>query len=301
MLASTMELRHLRYFVAVAEEENITRAALRLRISQPPLSRQIKDLEEELGVALFEHGTRSIRLTEAGEEFLGEVRAILKQVDCAVMRLTSKHAGRNREIHVGYAPSLTVKILPLALRRFEARMPGVRVHLHDMTTEEMLAGLGNARLDVALVIGNNLKPSKTLQFENLARFAVCVALSRDHALSASKGIQLRQLAGERLIAYAREGYPEHHTWLGEIFGAIKRRPRVREEYDSSASMIAAVEAGRGIALVQDGFQELAAGRVVVRPVEPPPAPLLLAIAYRKKTDCAMTGSFLLSAREAWGG
>jgi DNA-binding transcriptional LysR family regulator len=300
MVAEIMELRHLRYFVAVAEEQNITRAAERLHISQPPLSRQIKDLEDELGVALFEHGTRSIRLTGAGVEFLGEVRGILKQVDCAVMRLTSKHAGRSREIHVGYAPSLTAKALSLALRKFEARIPEARVHLHDMTTVEMLAGLSGDRLDVALIIGNKVKSPKTVEFEKLASFPVCIALSRDHPLVAAKGIQLQQLAGERLIAYAKSGYPEYHGWLAGIFAAIKKRPQVREEYDSSSSIIAAVEAGRGIALVQDGFQEIAAGRVVVRPVEPSPAPLLLAIAHKKGASCPMKDTFLLSAREAWG-
>ncbi len=298
MLGGGMELRHLRYFVAVAEEENITRAAARLRISQPPLSRQIKDLEENLGVTLFERDARAVRLTAAGAEFLDEARAILRRIDRSLARFTAKYGGTNGGIHVGFAPSLTTRILPLALRKFEAAMPGVRVHLHDMTTEEMLKGLCEDRLHVALVIGNKIKPPGTLRVEELARFAVCVALGRDHALAVSPEIGLRQLAGERLIAYSKNDYPEYHTWLKETFGTIRRRPKISEEYDSSAGVIAAVEAGRGVALVQEGFEEAAGRRVIVRPTNPTPSPFVLAIAYKRSGLCPIGRAFLEAARGA---
>src|SRR3954470_620087 len=105
-----MELRHLRYFVAVAEEQNVTRAAARLHVSQPPLSRQIRELEDELGVKLFERTARSIEITEAGRIFLQEARAVLQRVDQAIGTLKAVTGGKNRNIHVGYAPSLTVEI-----------------------------------------------------------------------------------------------------------------------------------------------------------------------------------------------
>src|SRR5262252_5778937 len=107
-----MELRHLRYFVAVAEEQSVTRAAARLHVSQPPLSRQIRDLEDELDVALFDHGAKSVRLTEAGKVFLSEARAILRRAGEAVETVKAVANGHRGEIHVGYAPSLTVEILP---------------------------------------------------------------------------------------------------------------------------------------------------------------------------------------------
>src|SRR5215469_4655911 len=125
-----MELRHLRYFVAVAEEQNVTRAAKRLHVSQPPLSRQIRSLEDELGIALFQHSAKSVRLTEAGRIFLQEARAVLKRADEAIETVKAVAAGRRGSIHVGYAPSLTVEILPRALRRFQDSDPGVQVHLH---------------------------------------------------------------------------------------------------------------------------------------------------------------------------
>src|SRR5436189_6129045 len=114
-----MELRHLRYFVAVAEEQNVTRAAARLHVSQPPLSRQIRDLEDELGIALFEHGAKAVRLTEAGRVFLIEARAALQRVDDAVQMAKAVATGHRGEIHLGYAPSLAVEFLPRTLRFFQ--------------------------------------------------------------------------------------------------------------------------------------------------------------------------------------
>src|SRR6185436_7650292 len=147
-----MELRHLRYFVAVAEEQNVTRAAARLHVSQPPLSRQIRDLEGELGIALFEHGAKSVRLTEAGRVFLNEARAVLRRADEAVQMAKAVAQGQQGEIHVGFAPSLAVELLPRALRHFQEASPGVRVQLHDMSTREMLRGLREGKLHLALLV-----------------------------------------------------------------------------------------------------------------------------------------------------
>src|ERR1700761_1528028 len=107
-----MELRHLRYFVAVAEDENVSRAALKLHVSQPALSRQIRDLEDELGFLLLERSAKSVRLTAAGRVFLAEARAVLQRADEAVLAARAVATGKRGEIHVGYAPSLTVQILP---------------------------------------------------------------------------------------------------------------------------------------------------------------------------------------------
>src|SRR5687767_9596121 len=118
-MVGRMELRHLRYFVAVAEEENVTRAAERLHVSQPPLSRQIRGLEDELGVELFERSAKSIRLTDAGRMFLTEARAVLERADQAVHAVKAIGSGVSGELNVGFAPSLAVDILPRALRQFQ--------------------------------------------------------------------------------------------------------------------------------------------------------------------------------------
>src|SRR5437762_37615 len=140
-----MELRHLRYFIAVAEEENVSRAALKLHVSQPALSRQIRDLEEELGFPLLERSAKSVRLTEAGRVFLPEARAVLQRTEEGVKAARAVAMGGQGELHVGYAPSLTARILPPTLRAFQAGLPGIRVRLHDYSTEEMLAGLREGR------------------------------------------------------------------------------------------------------------------------------------------------------------
>src|SRR6058998_1712058 len=146
-----MELRHLRYFIGVAEEENVSRAALKLHVSQPALSRQIRDLEQELGFSLLQRSAKSVRLTEAGRAFLTEARAVLQRADDAVKAARAIATGGG-ELHVGYAPSLTARILPQTLRAFQAEPLGVRVLLHDLSTEEMLAGLRERKLQIAFVV-----------------------------------------------------------------------------------------------------------------------------------------------------
>src|SRR5947209_13871266 len=150
ILGPAVELRHLRYFVAVAREENVSRAALKLHVSQPALSRQVRDLEDELGFKLFERSAKAVRLTDAGRVFLKEAQAIIQRASDGVAAAREVAAGENGEIHVGYAPSLTSRILPSTLRTFQAGMPGVRVKLHDLSTEEILTGLRGGKLQMAL-------------------------------------------------------------------------------------------------------------------------------------------------------
>ena len=145
-----MELRHLRYFIVVAEEQNVTRAAERLHVSQPPLSRQIRDLEDELGVELFRRTGRSLALTEAGKIFLIEARAVLLRVDKAVETVRTVARGDRGSLRIGYAPSLTAEFLPRSLRLFEAERPGVRVALHDLSSEECAQWLAARKLALAL-------------------------------------------------------------------------------------------------------------------------------------------------------
>src|SRR2546425_3284166 len=141
-----MELRHLRYFVAVAEAENVTRAALKLHVSQPGLSRQIRDLEAELGFLLLQRDGKSVRLTEAGRTFLSEARAVLERAEEAINKARAVATGGRGELHLGYAPSLTARILPPALRSFQAEFPNILVKLHDLSTEEMLTQLREDKL-----------------------------------------------------------------------------------------------------------------------------------------------------------
>src|SRR3954469_20437350 len=188
-----MELRHLRYFVAVAEEENVSRAALKLHVSQPALGRQIRDLEEELGFSLLERSAKSVRLTEAGRTFLDEARAVLQRADEAVKTARSIATGGN-ELHVGYAPSLTARILPPTLRAFQAEMPNVRVRLHDFSTEEMLEGLQNKKLQIAFLVRLTPALLRGLQFEELTRDPMCLAVAPKHPLASRRSVTLAEVA-----------------------------------------------------------------------------------------------------------
>src|ERR1700748_54044 len=175
-----MELRHLRYFVAVAEAENVSRAALKLHVSQPGISRQIRDLEDEIGFQLFERSAKSLRLTGAGKVFLPEAKSVLQHAEDAVKKARAAISSTHGEIHVGYAPSLTVQILPPTLRGFQAKFPNVRVALHDLSTEEMLTQLRNGKLSVALMVRLDGKILRGLDFQQLASYPMRVAVAPKH-------------------------------------------------------------------------------------------------------------------------
>lgn len=292
-----MELRHLRYFVAVAEAENVTRAAAKLRVAQPAVSRQIRDLEDELGLALLERSAKAVRLTDAGRIFLDESRAVLARADEAVKAVRAIAGGTRGELHVGYAPSLTVQILPRALRRFQAEVPGVRVTLHDLSTEEMLAGLRENRLHVALMVQPEGRQLRSLRFHELARYPLCVAVAPGHRLARSRVLPLAKIVAEPLIAYSRADYPEYHASLAEIFAPVGRLPTIAEEHDSVTSLIAAVEAGRGIALVPSALTCMVGTRLKILPLTPAPAPIVVGAVCRKASDSAITQRFIAAAME----
>jgi DNA-binding transcriptional LysR family regulator len=291
-----MELRHLRYFVAVAEEENVSRAAVKLHVSQPGISRQIRDLEEEIGFQLFERSAKSVRLTAAGTVFLGEARAVLQRAAEAVEKARAADGGASGEINVGYAPSLTVQILPPALRRFQELFPRVRVALHDLATEEMLARLGDKKLQVALTVRPPTKLLRGLRFEELARYAIRVAVSPKHPLAKSKMVALAQVAGEPLIAYSRKEYPEYHQMLDELFLAVGRKPRLAGEHDGVTSLIAAVESGHGFALVPECLRCMVGTRLKLIPLSHGPAPIPVGAVWRDEEGAALAKEFVAAAR-----
>jgi len=291
-----MELRHLRYFIAVAEKENVTRAAARLHVSQPPLSRQIRDLEDELGIPLFRHGAKAVRLTNAGRVFLNEARAVLQRVNLAVQIVKAVAVGTCGEIHVGYAPSMAMGILPRALRFFHETNSGVRVRLHDMSTQEMLHGLSEGKLNVALLVQVPHKLMTGLTFEELHRCPVCVAVHPAHRLAQMRKVCLEQVARERLITYTAADYPEYRAWLAGLFAPLKLAPRIAEEYDSATSVIASAEAGRGVALVPQDLTWLAGRSLKVRPLIPAPPALIFGIAYRKGANSLIVKNFIVATK-----
>jgi DNA-binding transcriptional LysR family regulator len=292
-----MELRHLRYFVVVAEEQNVTRAAERLHVSQPPLSRQIKDLEAELGVALFQRTAKSVALTEAGKIFLNEARAVLLQAEKAVQTVRAVAANEHGQIRIGYAPSLTVELLPKALRLFESARPGVRVTLHDLSTEECVQRLTARKLDVALTVPPTGQRLRGLTFQKLINYPICCAVGITHPLAKKRSIRLAQLRHEKFMVYSHEDYPEYCETMSQLFKPHAIEPRALEEHDSATSLIAAVEAGRGIAMVSTSMKCLAGPRVKLLPISPALPPIIVG-ALTTQSISPLAAQFIIAVKKA---
>ncbi len=289
-----MELRHLRYFIAVAEEENVSRAALKLHVSQPGISRQIKDLEDEISFQLFERSAKSLKLTDAGKIFLIEAKSVLQRADDAVKKARAVAENVGGELHVGYAPSLTVKILPQALRAFQTQFPKVRVALHDLSTEEMLTRLREGKLHLALSVQPEKKLLRDFDFKLLARYAMSIAVAPKHPLAKMKSVTLAQLANEPLIGYSRAEYPDYHAQL-EVLAGGDHPLRVAEEHDGIASIIAAVESGRGFALVPDSFACMVGPRLKIIPLSPKGEAIPVGAIWKKGEAPAVVEKFIAAA------
>ena len=285
-----MELRHLRYFVAVAEEENVSRAASKLHVSQPGVSRQIHDLEDEIGFSLFDRNGKSVRLTAAGKIFFGEAREILERTSEAV-----KKAGLGRlleaEINVGYAASHTVDILPRALGAFRDRFPEVRVTLHDLSGEEMLPLLLQKKLDIALTVAPHKLP-RQLAMKELERDETCVAVEATHPLASSKFVSLDQIASQPVAALTHKDFPLYHKHLEKLFATIARKPHISSEHDSVTSLMAAVAAGHEFAFLPRSLSGAAGRRLKLLKVRPALPPWLTVALWRKEAETEAVKAFI---------
>src|SRR5437660_3756212 len=283
-----MELRHLRYFLAVGEALNFTKAAAQLRVAQPALSRQVQDLEDEIGVDLLKRSPRGVTLTAEGKLFLEEVRELLKRADESVEKVRALARGEYGELHVGYAPSPTVEILPPALAEFQKTVPRVKVLLHDLSSDELIAGLQNGTLEVAIMVPPD-DQTTGIQFEVLRTYPLCVAMTAMHPFARMKYIPLEKLAAEPLVVLRRKEYPESHRYLGRLFASIGAKPIIAVECDSTSSLITEVEAGRGIALATPVLKLVTGKRLLYRPLTGTTEVLSVGIARATKGDVTPAG------------
>jgi DNA-binding transcriptional LysR family regulator len=216
----------------------------------------------------------------------------LERAAAAVAAVRAAADGGHTELHVGYAPSLTVQILPGALRNFQREFPHARVRLHDLTTEEMLAQLRAQKIGLSLMARPGLKLLRGLRFTELARYPMRLAMARNHPLARLRAITRAAAARENFIAYTRADYPEYHAQLAAAFGV---KLRIVEEHDSVTSLIAAVESGRGVALVPGCLTCLAGERLKLVPLTPAPKPLVVGAVCRAATPVAAIEKFILGA------
>lgn len=261
-----MELRHLRYFVAVAEAANFTKASARLRVAQPALSRQVRDLEEEIGVDLMRRGPRGVVLTAEGKLFVEEARALLARAEESIDKVRALARGEYGELNIGYSPSPTVELLPPAMAAFQKAVPRVKVTLHDLAGDELVDGLKGGTLELAVMVQPSQEQSAGLKFEPLRQYPYCVAMPAAHPFARRKSVSVELLAAEPLVALRRKDYSEFYRILDRVFAPTGLKPRIAVECDSASSLITGVEVGRGVALVNTIFRQVTGKRLMYRPL-----------------------------------
>jgi len=246
-----MELRHLRYFVAVAEELHFGRAAARLHIQQPPLSRQIQDLESELGFPLFERSRRRVELTPAGTALLGRTRQVFDALEVAIHDARSASEGDSGRLVVGYPSSLAYSGLTELLRAFRTRFPSVELSLRELPPGEQIDGLKAGSLDVGFVRTSLDDPS--LAAELVRREALMVVLPDDHRLATRRSIPLAALASEPFVLFPRARGPAFFDQLMALCGSAGFTPRIVQEAQQ-LDIVSMVAAGFGVSIMPSSMR-----------------------------------------------
>jgi DNA-binding transcriptional LysR family regulator len=299
-----MELRHLRYFIAVAEEGHITRAAARLGIQQPPLSQQIHALERELDVQLFRRKPRGVVLTDAGRALLDDARAILAQVDHA--RATTRRTARGEQgrLVVGFTSSAPfVPFVPRVIRAFRESFPLVSLTLEETGTGEMIEALRNELIDAAFIRSPAPDPSGVV-VHPLLEEAMVVALPIGHRMASSgddAALKLAALAGETFILYRRPVGPGLYDAIIASCHGAGFSPLVGQEAPRILSTLSLVAAGLGVSLVPASLQHLRMDGVIFRQLAGEPQPKApLNLAYRRDEASAVVRRFIELVRQTAG-
>ena len=278
-----MELRHLRYIVTVAEELNISRAAARLRISQPAISRQLHDLEEELGVPLFRREKNGLKLTSAGDTFLAHARDLLRRSNDAVKQMESFSTEARETVTVSYiAPALS-SILTPGLRRFSEKHPKVDIALREMSPADQLQGLRAGRVDLALIGNSCPEVDREFAVTPLTRIQFQAVLPDNHLLALRKRIALSDLADDSFIGFAEDKFPGRNAAICEACQAVGFTPRFRQHVDNLTALLATVAAGKGVTLAPSEVGDLPHPQTVFIPLKPP-VPVVRSVAARRKDD-----------------
>ncbi|WP_028223981.1 LysR substrate-binding domain-containing protein [Paraburkholderia ferrariae] len=290
-----MDLRLLRYFAVLADELHFGRAAARLHISQPPLSQQIRLLEEELGTALFIRAQHRVELTEAGKTLKDQVPLIFSQFERAIDLTRCAGRGEMGNLAVGIISSAMVEPIPQALRTFASRHPQVRWTLHEMTPAQQIAALKERRLDVCFF--RIAQEDAAIRSEVVVRETAVVALPPDHPLAAREEIALRELAAERFISFGLR-----QSQLARFFQdcCVEARftPNIEYEVVEVHTLLSLVRVGLGVALLPDSSRQICTGGVVFVRLAAPDLEVSLHARYRADDTSPVLAAFLDTVREA---
>jgi DNA-binding transcriptional LysR family regulator len=291
-----MELRQMRYFVAVAEELHFGHAAKRLRIAQPALSRQIQAIEKELMVELLLRNRRRVQITSAGQVFLDRARLILARTEDAIAATQRASGGVSGSLNLGFVGSATYDVLPAVLRAFRQSAPQVELSLSEMTVHAQLEALTEKRIDVGLL----RLPAKTvgLVFRTISRERLLVALPSAHPLARLPSVRLSALAGEAFVLYPDHPRP---SWTEFVVGLCQQagfQPIVAQRTVEIQTTLSLVAAGIGLSIVPDCVGNILRNDVVYVRLTGVPARTELLVAFREDDTSPVLKTFLKVLRQA---
>jgi len=288
-----MELRHLRYFVAVGEEQHYGRASRRLRVAQPALSRQIQDLEEEIGFKLFERLPRGVKLNPAGKLFLEDARRILQEISDAAARAARVARGRSGTLRVGFTENASWRgVVPDSFRRFREQQPDAELQLHPAASLDQIEAIRAGRLDAGFV---NFMPDADPELDQLAvgNPHVELAVPKRHPLAKLKKARLRDLVDAAFVWFPRWAGPAFYDQLMEACyrGGLKS-PRIVQEGNNEATILSLVSTGLGVGWVLGTARWRSPATVAILPVVDLNVTLRLALAWRRDNNSPLLASFI---------
>jgi DNA-binding transcriptional LysR family regulator len=293
----SVELRHLRYFVAVAEERHFGRAARRLHIAQPPLSQQIRVLERDLGVSLLHRTSRRVLLTDAGRAFLVEARSTLAQAARATEVASRAAGGDIGHVVIGHMASAELNVFPKLLPVFRKRCPAVELTFHVLGVGDQFEMLRSGEIHVGFV---RLPASeRTLSVRSLVREPLMIALPARHPLARRRSISLRALRGERLLQFPRSHAPGYYDLLVAICRQAGLEPMIVQETRHLHTVLSLIATGHGVSLVPKCVARLGRPGVVCRAVRPAPRHTEIGIAYDPATPSVLARTFVAVADEVF--
>jgi len=293
-----MELRHLRYFVAVGEEQHYGRAAERLRLAQPALSRQIQDLESEIGFQLFDRLPRGVRLSAAGKTFLDEARLILQHVSEATIRAGRVARGLAGTLRVGFTESASWHgVVPDSFRQFRQGQPAAELQLSPLSSLDQVQAVRSGRLDAGFVF-NMPKTDPELDQVLVASQKLVLAAPKGHPLTKSKSLRLRDLTGADFIWFPRRQSPAYYDRLMQTCsrGGLAT-PRIVQEAVDQATMLSLVACRLGVAFVSDATRWRCPQDVVLRPVADLHLPIGFSLIWRKDNASPLLARFVADVRQ----
>ena len=296
-----MELRHLRYFLAVADTLNFCRAAERLHLSQPPLSQQVRHLEAEIGAKLFDRAKRQIKLTPAGEVFATKARVILAQCDEAAKLAAQADRGEVGHLRFGLwqlpIPPVQTRLIIECLGAFAKRSPNVHLTLQSLSPAEQIKAVKDGEIDVGIVRLPFSQNKKGIVIEAILREQILLAMSENNPLARLKVVPLRSLSGQRYIMYGRDANAEFHHYIMKSCSKEGFSLNVAYFQEDLYSVWAMIGAGLGVALAPASLQELRLPGIVFRKFDPPPPVMEVALVYVRSYRGSVVSQFLAVARE----